>query len=208
MADKYRGWSPYNYCLNNPTVNYDPNGKFPWTIHALAFQQALHTDYLGPLIFNAVVDGPFYDVKSLHFDNYSTPSAVMSVIDEAGGFNNLNWHTMGDFYSHSNYVDIWAGLYANNDNMPTFQEIDWSSEFGQAVKAKLRCTDWKIPGSDYDHDEYAKDKPTVDSERLYKLAYDAYVRSLKIQNEESKKKRIVIDQHEEWILEFGVMSNE
>ena len=28
MADKYSGWSPYNYVLNNPIVCIDPNGTY------------------------------------------------------------------------------------------------------------------------------------------------------------------------------------
>jgi hypothetical protein len=27
VNDKYQGWSPYNYCMSNPLLNNDPEGR-------------------------------------------------------------------------------------------------------------------------------------------------------------------------------------
>ncbi len=36
-AEKYLSWSPYVYSLNNPILFFDPNGKYPFTIHVRTF---------------------------------------------------------------------------------------------------------------------------------------------------------------------------
>ena len=32
LAEKYMGFSPYNYVANNPLINIDPNGREIWIV--------------------------------------------------------------------------------------------------------------------------------------------------------------------------------
>lgn len=35
LAEKFYGWSPFNYVLNNPLIYIDPDGRGPWLIPAI-----------------------------------------------------------------------------------------------------------------------------------------------------------------------------
>lgn len=67
---------------------------------------------------------------------------VFSIIDQAGGFLNFDDHTIGGFYSHSNYVDLWADYDKDNDKgvMPEMSELDKDSPFGKIVNDQLKTT--------------------------------------------------------------------
>jgi len=123
-----------------------------------------------------------------HFDNYDNFQDIDNKINDAGGLNNLGDHTMGDFYSHSNYVDIWynlsiAGIVSGE--MPLYDEIDWNTAFGKFVMAFLKTCAYPdendpIRGHDYGTDFKNKDYlgTTSREKSLYSLALDAYKREL------------------------------
>ncbi len=189
LKEKYLGISPYNYCVNNPTLLIDPNGRFPIEIHALVIAQVKHEVYGGnssfygtaELIHNGMIDLACYQAQSLHFDNLSSYSEVMDLINSGGGFDELDDHTIGDFYSHSNYVDIWNEMQGKgmvSGEMPILEDLNMNSDFGKAVSTLLWTTIWPDNGSEKDHAKRSKDNPKGDS-KLYNLAIDGYRRSLR-----------------------------
>lgn len=212
LADKYPGWSPYNYTLNNPLRMVDPNGKFPVEVHAAIMDEVYGFSFGMNFLYNAYMDLPVVGLGNspeFHFDDYNSFDEINSVISSAGGFSNLPGHTIGDFYSHSNYVDIWAEMNPFNDNIPAFQEIDWDSKFGKAVRRGLKCTTYhtKDPSRDHDNGDplKAKDYPgdTPLSIRLNKLAIDSYRKSLQIVKEENEQRRIRnIDDYNSYLLYY------
>lgn len=127
----------------------------------------------------------------MYLDNLN-PEEILPLIEKSGGFLNMDDHTIRDFYSHSNYIEIWEDVNEiENANIPTFEGIDWNSKFGKALKDRLETTaspDNLNPrkGHDKGTEFHSKDKPPKDKNdplykdklRRYNEALDLYQKSL------------------------------
>lgn len=133
-------------------------------------------------------DGLQYSNETMHLDN-KDKTQVYSIIDLAGGSLNLDDHTIGDFYSHSNYVDLWED-YKPNDSiikgeMPLMSELDKNPGFEKVVKEQLRTTAYPDEKDrSYTHSKNSKD---TDSHHLYSLALKAYQKELRKKYKKNKE---------------------
>ncbi len=134
----------------------DPTGKFSvWEHYYLlytAYKQVLGADHIKTraigqfsLIYNGIIDVVGMGNKDFHLDNY-TPAKFQKLFSN-GGYYNLPTHALGDFYCHTNYIEIMIELGYNQDNMPIFDELD--DDTRSKVMTKIRGTNnnVKIGGS-------------------------------------------------------------
>ena len=124
MADKYPSISPYAYCAWNPIILVDPDGNFPVQIHREIVERSLgnniSSNVRNGLLFGA---GRYSDWlhpgdASLHMDNMEGTGSIQELFNEhrqnfsenfqVGNYvaAGANLHAIADFYSHSNYVDL------------------------------------------------------------------------------------------------------
>jgi len=57
MAEKLYAWSPYVYCLNNPTVYVDKNGEFPFLPNLIGAVLGGAVEYGGQIVGNIMTKG-------------------------------------------------------------------------------------------------------------------------------------------------------
>ena len=174
MADKYPSLSPYAYCAWNPVKLVDPDGNFLIPTHAImVFKSCIRiglrclwkiglTNMIKMCYGTSIQADLFHWKRSeVHLDGYNTygpnnPSELISSYNNAianyqKNFSNEDYynagealHTIADFYSHSNYIDLYA-QYAELNNLskdikdiPTFSEAQKDADLMRFLDGKLK----------------------------------------------------------------------
>lgn len=153
LAEKYPNIGAYIYCHNNPVKYVDPDGKFPIGMHENMVRMALSKSIISSYATECIAMGTSYraDVRGssnsrLHLDNMSGYKSISNLYNEAkqnfraemnkgvqiGGRNYYqageSLHTIADFYSHSNYIELYKNYAIENNikldinTIPTFSE--------------------------------------------------------------------------------------
>ena len=154
MADKYPGISPYAYCAWNPVKLVDPDGRFPIKTHKEIVSTALSNTTIAPSVQKKILYGvgTHSDVwnaskSAVHLDNMRGFESIKEhYLNAVNGFNSNmqagnyvtageNLHTIADFYSHSNYIDLYSQYASENglsmaiDDIPTFFDAMNNTDF-------------------------------------------------------------------------------
>ena len=151
MAGDFAWMSPYNYCEGNPMMYWDPNGKFGIKIHKSLLRNAIESsgysfseEHVAEMMQGT---GSYADItlasdESVHLDNKlryvdvenGYCNAADNLVQDAKEKNYLqigkDLHTIGDFYSHSNYIDLFLeymdknpGIANTASDIPTFGDV-------------------------------------------------------------------------------------
>jgi CRISPR/Cas system-associated protein endoribonuclease Cas2 len=130
MACKAPSWTPYRFCADNPILFVDRAGSFEIPIHKEIMEQSIKNS-VAPItngnareLIRGVRDADRLGFAfDLHFDGRATKQqiddnwkAVSGKIHNSTSFYELgrNLHTVEDFYSHSNYVELYIAYFKKN----------------------------------------------------------------------------------------------
>ena len=173
MADKYPSISPYAYCAWNPVKLVDPDGKFPVPLHKKMVERALGSRSVGSNVRNGLLYGTgvhsdwFHPSNSsFHMDNMKGTESIKRLYnDHMEGFSDnmdkgdyvaagADLHAIADFYSHSNYVDLYQqyadsrGESVSVENIKPFSEMMGDQDFMDFVEGQggLKTGTFSIKG--------------------------------------------------------------
>ena len=171
MSGKYPSLSPYVYCADNPVKLVDPNGEFPMSMHAQMVSNAFKNSSLSSGVIkkvkfgaSVIADGLNVFTSFVHMDNMAGTSSIVSLYNAAKSafttqMREENYvvagvalHTVADFYSHSNYIDLYSEyanenkLSMNIDDIPTFSDAMNDKKFMKFVEKRGGLKTGIFPG--------------------------------------------------------------
>ena len=171
MFEKYFWMTPYAYCANNPVKYVDPDGEFPMSMHAQMVNEAFKNSSLSlevkmEIAFGTSIfaDGLNAFISFVHMDNMTGTSSIVNLYNAAksafvilmdkGNYTiaGMALHTVADFYSHSNYIDLYSeyakqsGLSMDIDDIPTFSDAMNDEKFMKFVEKRGGLKTGVFPG--------------------------------------------------------------